>query len=143
MAGIRLHHPTLVAPAGGLLTYVVELELEWASRRSRFCKMCSRVHDRKAIHLKVDANGDTIVSAAVLERLRTVYLAGFEIVNDIAKPPTQYIGAVDQPTLLVVENKLNRDQTPEPAYVPPITKYESRDRLHRSLFTRLKEAFSG
>jgi len=131
MSGVRLHHPTLAAPPGGTLTFVVELESEWANRRPRLCPKCAREHDRKAIHLTVDSHGDTIVSAAVLEQLRTVFLAGFEVANEVENPPTQYVGAVDQSQLLVIENRLN-GHNPEPAYQPAVTKYESRDRLHRA-----------
>lgn len=142
--GIRLHHPVLRAPANGVLTYVVELEKEWAARRPRLCLHCSerqqdgtvirRVeHDRKAVHLKIDSNGDTVVSTDVLEKLRSVFMAGFEVANEIVNPPTQYIGAIDQPQLLVVENRLNADQNPEPVYRPALTQYQSRDRLHRAL----------
>lgn len=143
MAGIRLHHPTIMAPVGAVVTYVVELEKEWANRRPRLCKSCDRFHDRKAVHLKLDSNGDTIVSAAVLEQLRTVYLAGFEVANEIENPPTQYVGAVEQPKLLVVENRLNADQTPEPAYRPPITKYESEAKVHRGLIEGFRRFLRG
>lgn len=128
MAGIRLHHPTLVSA-----TLVVELEKEYHARKPRFCPTCEKDHDRKAIHLRLDDNGDVIVSPEVYESLKTVYLAGMELVNEIEKPPTQLIGAVEQPKLYVVENRLSTSKEATPSYRKEKTKYESRDKLHNAL----------
>jgi hypothetical protein len=133
MAGVRLHHPTFRS-----CTFVVELEQDFASRRPRVCPSCSqpgapKSHDRKAVHLRLDANGDVIVSPDVLASLRTVFLAGMDVVNEIENPPTQLVGAVAQPTQLIVEQRLNPDQNSAPYYAPGRTKYESRDRLWASV----------
>lgn len=134
MAGIRLHHPTLRS-----CTLVVELEKEWSSRKPRMCPKCEKEHDRKAIHLDLDANGDRIVSQEIYESLLTVHLAGMEYVNEIEKPPTQLIGAVEQPKIHVVENRLSESKNATPFYKPEISKYKSRDKLHARLRDALRK----
>jgi hypothetical protein len=138
LAGIRLHHPTLFA-----CTFVVELETDFASRRPRACPSCSqpnapKFHDRKSVHLRLDANGDVIVSADVYLSLVPVFLAGMEVVNEIEKPPTQMMGAVALPTQKIVEQKLNADTNAPDFYVPGKTKYESRDRLWAAIRRALR-----
>lgn len=124
MSGIRLHHPTLNS-----CTLVVELAETYHNRKPRWCVGCDKEHDRKSIHIRLDSTGHVFVSPEVLESLRPVFLAGMEVVNEVEKPPTQLLGAVDQPTVHVVENKLDTAKNAEPFYKPGITKYEARDKM--------------
>jgi hypothetical protein len=62
--GIRLHHPT-------------ERSCVWLVR-----------HPRKNYFLRLDADGDVIVSSTVYERLQQVSLAGLMFLNVVKTPPT-------------------------------------------------------
>jgi len=128
MSGIRLHHPTL-----SNCTLVVELEQDFANSRPRFCPSCAKMHERKSIHLRLDGSGHVFVSPEVYASLLPVHLAGMEVGNMVSKPPVQILGAVEQPTTNIVEQRLNRDTNAAPAYVPGRTKYQSRDRLAAAL----------
>jgi hypothetical protein len=128
-----LHHPQFSS-----CTFVVELPTAFENAQPHRCPSCSqpnapKFHDRKSIHLHLDENGDVFVTPGVLETLKTVFLAGMEIVNEVEKPPMQKIGAVDRPQTLVVEKRLNQDQNGEQLYVPGETKYEARDRMAKAL----------
>lgn len=94
MAGVRIYHPT--ARSG--------LFLVKHYRRYKFplyCNTCGEFHERKTYHLHLDAEGFTIVSPTVLMRLGEVGMAGFEIMNEVSKPP---------PTTLKVNGLVNRFQ---------------------------------
>ncbi len=112
-AGVRLHHPTFVS-----CNFVVELQTLYDDPNGYDCPTCKLNHRNKAIHLRLDSNGDVIVAEGVYEKLLTVGLAGMEAVNQIAKPPPMNVGAVDIPTQ---EIKLGDRRF----YVPGRTKYES------------------
>jgi hypothetical protein len=137
LAGIRLHHPTLRAGEGTTLTYVVELPQPYADngkpgarlRSETPCPTCGKPHANKAVHLRLDANGDVIVSPAVYLALQSAFLGGLELVNDVADPPELFLGAVHQDKQRIVEVPLNRDNGHAPLIVPERTKYEGRDRL--------------
>ena len=122
MAGVRLHHPVFAS-----CTYVVELAQLYPQPYR--CPACGKAHDRKAIHLRLDADGDVIVSQQIYDQLRTVFLAGLEVANEVAAPPPLQIGAVDTPTHLIIEQPLNRDQRATDFYVPGQTKYQGRDKV--------------
>jgi hypothetical protein len=134
MAGVRLHHPTLRAGEGTTLTYVVELPLPMMTQR--LCPVCGKVHGNKAIHLRLDGNGDVIVSTEVFAALLTVFLGGLEVANEIDKPPPLFLGAVHKDKERIVEAPLNRDNTAAALITPARTKYENRDRLHAGLLIK-------
>ena len=80
MAGIRVRHPT--ARSGLFLVkhyrkYKVPL----------VCNRCHEIHIQKTYHLDLDDTGCAIVSPVVLERLKEVGLAGFQILNEVKSPP--------------------------------------------------------
>lgn len=137
MGGIRLHHPTLRAGEGTTLTYVVELPQPYATTSkpgARFrgetpCPACGKPHSNKAIHLRLDGNGDVIVSPDVYLALQTAFLGGMEVVNEVSSPPPLAIGAVPKDKERIVEIPLNRDNAAAPIITPARTRYENRDRL--------------
>lgn len=140
MAGIRLHHPTLRAGEGTTLTYVVELPQAYGQPYN--CPACGKLHARKALHLRLDGNGDVIVSREIYLSLQQVYLAGLELVNEVPNPPPVSIGAVAKDKERIVESPLNRDNTAAEIITPARTKYEGRDRLEapwRPVLERLNE----
>lgn len=130
MGGVRLRHPVFTSA-----TFVVELPNPYPQPYD--CNSCSDLtvtppkivtHDRKALHLRLDAEGTVIVSPSVYEALRAVAFAGMETVNDVAEPPPLILGAVEQPKYETIEHKLGGDNSR--FYLPGRTKYEARDRLH-------------
>lgn len=78
--GIRLHHPT-------------ERDCIWLVR-----------HPRKDYVLRLDADGDVLVSTTIYERLKEVNLAGLMFLNTVSKPPMQVIGGDPMNTRVVVFN---------------------------------------
>lgn len=129
MSGIRLHHAAFQS-----CTYVVELPQVYPQPYQ--CPACGKQHDRKAIHLRLDASGDVIVSQQIYAQLQTVFLAGLELANEVEKPPPLAIGAVDTPTHLTIEAPLNLDTKAADFYVPGQTKYQGRDKVQAG-FQRL------
>jgi hypothetical protein len=82
----------------------------------------------KSIHFRLDGQGDVVVAAPVYEALLKVPgMGGLTADNPVENPPDIYVGAVAMPTQNIVNKPLNRDQTPDPFYVPGRTQYESRD----------------
>lgn len=126
MAGLRLHHPTLRSSEGSTVTYVVELPQPYPVVQS--CPNCGKEHANKAIHLRLDGQGDVIVSVEVFEALRTAFFGGMELVNEIASPPPLRIGAVDKDKERIVESPL-RAQDAATKINPAETKYQGRDRI--------------
>lgn len=128
MSGVRLHHPIFAS-----CTLVVELPQVYP--RAYVCPSCGKTHERKAVHLRLDARGDVIVAHPVYEALRTVFLAGMEVTNEIAEPPPLILGAIEQPKYETIEHNLNgQDQR---FYLPGRTKYASRDRVRKALAAAL------
>ena len=119
--------------------YVVELPTPFASGRSKDCPTCLKTHAAKSLHLRLDSNGDVFVTPGVLETLKTVFLAGLEIMNEVEKPPPLVLGAVDQPTLYLVENRINKSLTAMPWYIPGRNKYENAERMSKSLARLFKK----
>jgi hypothetical protein len=149
MSGIRLHHPTYRAAEGATLTYVVELPLDFKvnasgqSRADKPCGTCQKTHARKSLHLRLDGNGDVIVSKTIFNRLKTVPLmAGMELVGEVDKPPAVRIGAVDLDKQRIIEAPLNRDNAAAATIKPGATKYEAERRIwspFRPIFESLLE----
>lgn len=137
MPGIRLHHPTLRAGEGTTLTYVVELPQPMLTQRT--CQACLKVHANKAIHLRLDAEGDVIVSPEVYVALQSAFLGGMEVVNEVPNPPPMFLGAVEKDKERIVEMPLNRDTASAPLITPSRSKYENRDRLLKGLAALLKK----
>jgi hypothetical protein len=129
MPGIRLHHAAFQS-----CTYVVELPQVYPQPYQ--CPACGKQHDRKAIHLRLDADGDVIVSQPIYEQLLQVFLGGMELANEVEKPPPLALGAVDTPTTQIIELPLNRDTKAADFYVPGQTKYQGRDKVEAG-FKRL------
>lgn len=127
MAGIRLRHPTLRS-----CVYVVELDKNLLREPGRVyhCPTCQREHTRKALHLRLDNGGTTMVSQTTApETLSVLRLAGLEPENTVDTPPATHIGAVAQPRLEIVT--LSLGQASREHYVPERTQYESRDNIIR------------
>lgn len=125
MSGIRLHHPTYRAAEGTTINYVVETPQAYPVPYD--CPACNVTHARKAIHLRLDSNGDVIVSQPVYEALLAVpTMAGLVVENEVENPPDLVIGAVDKDKERIVSVPLNADETPADKITPASTKYENR-----------------
>lgn len=118
--GVRLHHRTFAG-----LTLVVELPTDRPQPYP--CVACVKVHDRKSVHLRLDAGGDVIVSPEIYEQLRSVP-CDLEVVNPVPKPPTQFIGAVE---LLPFETALQpiNAESVRRFHRPGSNRYVNRDRM--------------
>lgn len=139
MPGIRLHHPTLRAGEGTTLTYVVELPLEWEdvtptrNRAAEPCPTCATPHARKALHLRLDSNGDVIVAVPIYEQLKQIpTMAGLELVNEIAAPPPLRIGAVHRDKARIVQATAEH-------IVPEQTRWDARDKIQAPFVPVLDE----
>lgn len=140
MSGVRLHHATYRAAEGATLTYVVELPQKY-HRGYYDCPSCGKQHSHKAIHLRLDGQGDTIVSQQVYKQLATktdgqlsvLDLAGLQVMNEVKEPPPLIIGAVAKDKERIVEAPLNPQAKAEDKITPGRTKYESRDRMEEVL----------
>jgi len=137
VSGIRIHHELFKS-----CTYAVEVPLAYG--RPYDCNECKKVHHNKVIHLRLDADGNGIVSKEILATLKTqtpageiIALAGLSVTNEVQKPPTQVIGAVDRATYEVIDRPLNLDMRATDIYVPGVNKYQSRDRIHKGLIDAL------
>ena len=123
MTSVRLHHPTFAS-----CNYVVELPWQ-PSAQVDPCNACSQkdrplVHQYKALHLRLDENGDVFVADGIFRLLQRVPLmAGFEVVAGRNAPP-QFVGAIELPTQRIVNAN-------EEFYVPGRTKYQARDRMQK------------
>lgn len=126
MPGIRLHHPVFTN-----CTYVVELDLPLVY--PTHCVECNTPHQKKSIHLRLDQNGDCIVSLDVLDQLRTRALGGMEVVNEIQNPPAHRVGAVSVPKREVYTAHLNGGQDPSRLWQPGKDKWESEEATLRTL----------
>jgi hypothetical protein len=113
---------------------VVELEKPFHSGKPRPCHKCRKEHARQALHLSLDSTGHVMVASSILAKhwLR-LELAGLQVANQVENAPTHYIGAVDDPTIQVVEMNLNGHHNADPFYVPGRTKYESEAVIRKPL----------
>lgn len=81
MPGIRLHHPTLRNA-----TLAIEVARGYFTPFD--CPTCKRTHLFKTVHLRLDGNGDVIVSHVAWERdLRDTPNMPLEYVNTVGQPP--------------------------------------------------------
>lgn len=107
MAGIRIHHPTLTN-----CTLLLPHPGDPASGRKA-----------KDYHLRLDANGDTIVSTTVWERIQEAKRAGFDpgfvMVNTVEKPPdlvlSDRVASGASRRVRMFEDKVLRDVVPDGA----------------------------
>jgi hypothetical protein len=99
----------------------------------RLCKACGKTHGNKAIHLRLDGNGDVIVSEEIFAALQAVFLGGLEVANGVSAPPTTFLGAVTKDKERIIDAPLNSDNAASPLITPARTKYENRDRMLRAL----------
>ena len=86
MAGIRLYHPTA---RSGVFTF------EHNKRPYRvpyLCPMCAKAHLVKTYHVAVDAEGFAFVSFEVWDVMRRYNDGGFQLANEVNKPPAITIG---------------------------------------------------
>jgi hypothetical protein len=119
VASVRLHHPTFTN-----CNYVIELQKPYEVPHD--CPTCKVQHFNKSIHLRLDSEGDVIVTEGVYEMLlREVGLAGMTAENRVDKPPPMRIGAVEVPTQ---EIRLSDRRF----YVPGRNKYESGNLMEKS-----------
>lgn len=81
MPGIRLHHETLAAPS------VVAVECARGYAQPYVCPLCSTTHQHKTVHLRLDGDGNVIVSKGVWADLKDVPGLPFAIANEVRKPP--------------------------------------------------------
>ncbi len=95
MAGVRLHHPVLrgclyrvAHPRKDFLVSLIDQDGKPVLDEHGEPKT-ERTSD---YFLSIDEAGDVIVSPVVLERLREVGMAGFEISNEVSAPPVLTIG---------------------------------------------------
>lgn len=123
MAGIRLHHPTLRSADGSTVTYVVEIPQPYP--RAYNCPNCKRQHSNKAIHLRLDGNGDVIVSPEVFLKLKEVFFAGFEVSNEVKKPPRLAVGAVARDKERVIDAPLNPDLKHGDQIMDSVTRWQA------------------
>lgn len=138
MSGIRLHHPVFRAAEGSTLTYVVELPQPYPVPYD--CPECQTPHAHKAIHLRLDGNGDVIVSQQVYLALQAVPLmAGLEVMNEVENPPPLFIGAVQKDAARIVSLPLGQVVT-ENGIRPEVSKYEGRDKLWKPYQPLIDEA---
>jgi len=94
------------------------------------CVTCGKTHLRKAIHLRLDHNGDVIVALPIYEALKEVFMGGLELANEVKAPPPLLIGAVDKDKERIVEAPLNGMKALDKIN-PAQTKYDGRARLEK------------
>lgn len=96
MAGVRIRHATEVS------TMFTMIDGSRPYREPFFCPPpvdgdgrqtngCGRVHEFKAIHMRLDDTGATIVSQEIWARLQRIVGNPFTLVNEVANPPAQRI----------------------------------------------------
>jgi hypothetical protein len=74
-----------------------------------------------------------IASTILAKHALRLELAGLQVANQVKNAPTLYIGAVDDPTIQVVEMNLNGHHNADPFYVPGRTRYESEAVIRKPL----------
>jgi hypothetical protein len=75
------------------------------------CPKCpGLVHEFKTVHLEVDDTGAALVSAGVLELIRSAGETGFEVVGHTATPPTLILGK--DRAIVDYDNRKYRPLTP-------------------------------
>ena len=116
---IRLHHPHFAS-----CNYVVELPKALMAG-SKVCPTCSQpnkpvAHAQKALHLRLDANGDCFVSPQMwAAHSFQLGLAGLTAEGKVTNAPGLLVGAVELPQQETITPNGDRH------WVPERTKYES------------------
>lgn len=153
MPGVRLHatDPLYWSGDGATVTFVVETpqpfilrKPEGRDRGKEPCRTCSTFdaydrpvnvvsHQRKAVHLRFDDRGDTIVAHDIYMTLLGVPgLIGpglaLELVGEIKNPPELIIGAVDKMKERIIALPLN-GQGPASKIQPSQNKYQGEQRI--------------
>jgi hypothetical protein len=153
MGGVRLHatNPLYWSGDGTTVTFVVETPLEFKlfkpggrDRSKEPCRTCSTfdayglpaqvvTHARKAVHLRFDSRGDTIVAPDIYTQLLGVPgLIGpglaLEMVEEIKDPPPLFVGAVDKAKERILALPLN-GHAPADKITPEQTKYQGEQRI--------------
>ena len=104
MPGVRLHHPTL----SGCLFIVPVAHRPYKVPYT--CPTCRTIHQVKTYHLNLDAQGDTIVSVEIYDRLKEVDLAGMTFENEVANPPPITLNLGGGPlTFKIFEHKVKEE----------------------------------
>jgi hypothetical protein len=86
MPGVRLHHVDLRNSA-------VVFELPDRPYPTPFlCSTCSKAHTHKAVHLRVDNDGDVCVAEESFEVIRQYLGPDWKVMNLIETPPPMVLG---------------------------------------------------
>lgn len=93
MAGVRLHHPT----QRNVRFNISEPDRPYPSGPLQCSPPefggCGQVHIFKTHHLNLDETGSVIIGDVLFEKIRLHLVgAGFEIGNEVQKPPTLGVG---------------------------------------------------
>ena len=83
---VRLHHPTLRGA-----TFVAE-HPDMPYPVPFLCSTCETVHLNKAIHLRLDANGDVVVAGEAWENMKDLLAPEFQVLGTISEPEPMVIG---------------------------------------------------
>lgn len=112
--GIRIRHKTLK----GVMLVIRDKERPFqkphnnSSFKFPICSTCGYPHECKTYHLQLDSEGTIIVSTTVYDNLsKLIDKGGFDIVNMVAKPPTQHLVV---PRADQIMKAFNPESTPEP-----------------------------
>jgi len=65
--------------------------LKRAEAAPMWCSVCQKFHAVKTYHVQVDDNGFAFVSIEIWELMKQHGTAGFELANEVSKPPAQKI----------------------------------------------------
>ncbi len=153
MPGVRLHatDPLYWSGDGATVTFVVETPAPFVlwkptgrDRSKEPCRTCSTfdaygmpaqvvTHARKAVHLRFDSRGDTIVAPEIYMQLLAVPgLMGpglpLEMVEEVKDPPPLFVGAVDKGKERILALPLNGN-APAEKITPAETKYDGEKRI--------------
>lgn len=96
MSGIRIQHPTKRSTTFTLVDGSRPYREPWTCPPPP--EGCASTHQFKTYHLRLDETGAVIVSHEILAYLKRISGQPFEVSNEVAKPPTQYV----RPPLLVI-----------------------------------------
>jgi hypothetical protein len=90
--GIRLRHPTA---RSGRFTFALNAR---PYRVPILCPACGTSHRVKTYHIAVDADGFAFISHEIWEQMKKHnQFAGFELANEVERPPAQIIGTAGLP----------------------------------------------
>jgi hypothetical protein len=86
---LRLHHDSLTAPA------VVAVECARGYKQPYQCPLCGQTHQHKTVHLRLDGNGDVLVTEEVWKDLKDVPDLPFTTNAVKRKPPKVILSLED------------------------------------------------